>query len=121
VTLSEITKALQRDTRPAGPDGCSNVDRITFVAKVLGMRPIDLTEDYDFTGVVGEDDPILVCGAKHLALLKLDYANRLFEHGHMTKQEFDAEAAVLILAVRRMDHHLTFVERGLPTPPFPAY
>lgn len=121
VTLDEITEALTMDHRPAGPDGCSNIDRLAFVSQVFGLETIDLSIRYDFTSIIEEDNPIMVAAAKHLALLKLDYLNRLYEHYHMAKSDYDSFAAMLILDVRRIDHHLSYLEEGLPTPPFSAF
>lgn len=119
--MSEICEALASDHRPNGPDGCSNIDRIKFICNAMNLEVIDLTLDYDFTPVTDEDDPIMVAAAKHLALLKLDYMNRLFDHCYISKQHYDSEAAQLILAVRRIEHHLSYLEDGLPTPPFSAF
>lgn len=116
--LEEIIERVVTDTRPTGPDGCSNYDRIVFLKRAFGMDEIDLSGDFDFTSVVEEDDPVMICGAKHLAMLKLDFLNRLYEHMEITQEEYDAEAPGLILAVRRIEHHLRFAEEGLPTPPF---
>jgi hypothetical protein len=121
MTLEEIHDALITDHRANGPDGCSNIDRIRFIGETMQPEVIDLTVDYDFTLVVEEDSPILVAAVKHLALLKLDYINRLYDHCHMMKEVYDAEAAKLILAVRRIDHHLSYLEDGLPTPPFSVF
>jgi hypothetical protein len=121
MSLEGIHEALVSDHRAAGPDGCSNIDRIRFISETMQPEVIDLTIDYDFTLVVEEDNPILVVAVKHLALLKLDYMNRLYDHCHMMKEVYDAEAAKLILAVRRIDHHLSYLEVGLPTPPFSVF
>lgn len=87
----------------------------------MGLEEIDLTVHYDFTPVTDEDNPIVVAAAKHLALLKLDYLNRLYDHYHLSKDNYDMMSAQLILAIRRIDHHLSFLEAGLPTPPFSAF
>jgi hypothetical protein len=121
MTLEEIHDVLVTDHRANGPDGCSNIDRIRFIGEVMQPEVIDLTVDYDFTLVVEEEDPILVAAVKHLALLKLDYTNRLYDHCHMMKEVYDAEAAKLYLAVRRIDHHLSYLESDLPTPPFSVF
>lgn len=121
MTLEEITEALTFDTRPLGPDGCSNVDRIAYVAEVFQLDDIDLTLDYDFTQVIHEKDPVPVLAAKHLALLKIDYLNRLYEHFYLTDEDYAAEVPALILAVQRINWHLHHLERGLPTPPYPAF
>jgi hypothetical protein len=121
VNLTEITEALAHDHRPMGPDGCSNIDRIRFIIETMGLEVIDLTVDYDFTSITDEDSPIIVAAVKHLALLKLDYLNRLYDHCHLPKDNYDMMSAQLILAIQRIDHHLGFLEAGLPTPPFAAF
>jgi hypothetical protein len=121
LTLEEITEALAHDTRPGGPDGCSNVDRINFVLEVFNLKTIDLTLTYDFTPVIGVDCVFNVQAAKHLALLKLDYINRLYDHFMINKVEYDTVVAPLILAVQRIDWHLFHLEQGVPTPPFAAF
>jgi hypothetical protein len=55
LTHDEIIEALTHDTRPAGWDGCSNVDRIAFVLEVFDLETIDLTIAYDFTPVTEVD------------------------------------------------------------------
>ena len=121
MTLEEITEAIATDHRPTGPDGCSNTDRIRFISEAMGIKVIDLTAEYDFTPVTEEDNPVVVAAAKHLALLKLSYLNRLYENYHLSKDNYDMMAAQLILAVQRIDHHLSYLEAGLPTPPFSPF
>lgn len=121
MTIEEINESIAFDHRPTGPDGCSAMDRIAFVGQVFGLDTVDLTIPYDFSTIIEEDDPIVICAAKHLALLKLDYLNRLYDHYHLDRETYDALSASLILAVRRIEHHLGFAEQGLPTPPFAAF
>lgn len=121
VTRKDIAEALSTDTRPTGPDGCSSADRIAFIMEVFEMDQFVISTTFDFTGVTDIDDPIKVCAVKHLALLKLAYTNRCFDHGLLNQQEYDAEAAPLILSVQRIEHHLSFLEDGLPTPPFSVF
>ncbi len=85
------------------------------------MEEIDLSLEYDFTTVIEEPDPVMICGAKHIAMLKLDFTNKLLEHCHITHQDWEATAPALILAIRRIDHHLSFAEQGLPTPPHSVF
>lgn len=121
MTLEEITEALSHDVRPSGPDGCSNVDRIAFVREVFNLEVIDLNLTYDFTAVIGVDCPFSVEAAKHLALLKIDYLNRMFDHYLINQDDYDRLVPPLILAVQRIDWHLTHVKMGVPTPPFAAF
>lgn len=121
MTVDEITAELTNDARPAGPDGCSNVDRIAFVMEVFKLDVIDLNLAYDFTKVIESRDEFHIMAAKHLALLKLDYLNRLYSHYLMQKRDYDSVSAPLILAVQRIEWHLYHVSRGLPTPPWSAF
>ena len=121
VTLEDIIESTVTDTRHCGPDGCSNYDRVVFLQRAFGVEEIDLSMDFDFSPVIEETNPIMICGAKHLALLKLDYVNRLYEHMIIDQEDYDSIAPGLILAIRRIDHHLRFAEEGLPAPPFSIF
>lgn len=121
MTPEEITEALACDTRPSGPDGCSNVDRIAFVCQVFDLEQLDLTLAYDFTPVIGVTCPFNVEAAKHLAILKLDFINRLYDNYHMDQAHYESVSAPLIGAIRRIDWHLRHVAEGVPTPPFRVF
>lgn len=120
-TLEKITEELTFDKRPTGPDGCSNVDRIAFISQVFQTNVIDLSLAYDFTAITQYDDPMEIEAAKHLALLKLDYFNRMYDNFLLTFEQHAEYVAPLILAVQRINWHLQFVRAGLPTPPFSAF
>lgn len=121
MTLEEIHEALAVDHRPTGADGCSNADRLSFISQVFGLEELDLTLPYDFTTVMDESDPVIIAAVQHLAFLKLDYLNRLYDHGHVDRATYDSLSAPLILSIQRIGHHLHFAEQGLPTPPFSAF
>lgn len=121
MTLEEINHELVTDHRPSGPDGCSNVDRLRFVVTVLQVSSIDLTTEYDFGLIAEETDPVYIAALKHLVLLQLDYIRRLVDHGYMTLDDYEVNSAKISMSVRRIDHHLGYLEDGLPTPPFPAF
>jgi hypothetical protein len=115
----QITYELMNDTRPIGPDGCSNQDRILYVVEVFECEVIDLTSTYDFTNAVRCKDTSVVEATKHLALLQLDYHSRLHYHNHITTDELNFHTATLILAIQRINWHLDHLKRDVPTPPFP--
>lgn len=120
-TLEKITEELTYDKRPNGPDGCSNVDRIAFIARVFETSVIDLTIEYDFTSITQCDDPMEIEAAKHLALLKIDYFNRMYDKFLLTDEEHSTHTAPLILAVQRIKWHLSHILEGVPTRPFAAF
>ena len=121
MTLEEINHALVTDQRPSGPDGCSNTDRLRFIVSALQVSSIDLTVEYDFSLIAEESDPVYIAALKHLVLLQFDYIGRLVDHGYMTLDDYETNAAKISMSVRRIDHHLGYLEDGLPTPPFPVF
>lgn len=120
LSLDQIATELVNDNRPSGPDGCSNVDRLAFLCEVFETDELDLDADYDFTPIVGVKDPMQVAAARHLCLLKLDLLNRNYDNYHVSREEYNAYSAMLIVALQRINWHLHYVEQGLPTPPWPA-
>lgn len=119
-SLEDITYELINDTRPNGPDGCSNADRIDYILEVFECDSVSLNEDYDWKEVSKSDDPEMVVAAKHLALLQLDWFHRLYYNGFMTIDAFNVKSSVIILGVQRINWHIAHLERGVLTPPFPS-
>jgi hypothetical protein len=118
-TIEEIATELVSDPRPNGPDGACNIDRFMYVTEVFGMEEIDFDQFYDFTYVTQCKDVDMVEAVKQVALLKIDFAHRMYDHGHIDIVEFNAEVSHLILSVQRINWHLDHLARDRPTPPFP--
>lgn len=118
-SLTEITTDLMEDTRPNGPDGCSNTDRIAFIVEVMEVEHIDLNAKYDFSNITECKDISMVEACKHLALLQLDYINRAHYHYHLSTDDLNLHTSMLILAIQKINWHLHHLGMDRPTPPFP--
>lgn len=117
-TLDEITVELLTDTRP-GLDGCSNADRVYYIAEVMECGPIDVNQVFDFGPAIRGDDPELVEAARQLATLQLDYVGRLYANDHLEKHEYEVKSAYLILDIQKLNWHMRHLREGKATPPFP--
>lgn len=120
LSLEDITYELHTDTRPNGPDGCSNTDRLAYVLDIFECDHISLNEEYDWTQVTKSDDLDMVQASKHLALLQLDYFHRMYQNRHMDLATFNVKSSVLFLGLQRINWHIDHMERGVTTPPFPS-
>jgi len=122
MTLSrqEIMDACKWDTRPSSSGGASNADRYEFICEVFELDDVDLEQAYDWQVVTKSKCVVAVTAAKEMMLLKLDFINRLFEHGHLTRLEWDMISSPWIIAVQRINWHLHHLELEMPTPPFEA-
>lgn len=118
-TKTDIAQIVASDQRPSGVDGCSNYDRVVYIASVFECESFDIDAEWDFTGIIQCMDLDMVEACKHIAILQLQYLKECGDYGLIDLAEVSTRTAFLTLAIQKMNWHLHHLGMGRKTPPFP--
>lgn len=112
-----IQNQIKSDHIPSSGDGISNVWRTYYICEVFDCHDVNLNQIFPFKEMTTVRDKDKVRASIHLAKLQFQFNEACRYHEIVEDDAADYHAAYLHHMIRMMVHHLSFLERGLPTPP----